>query len=405
MGKLTDTQLRAWVRSGKPLAGKSDGDGLTFTLSAAGAASWVLRYQHNGRARECSIGRYPDTGLADARGIASELRGRIQKGEDVTVTRQVEKVQKALSAATFRDLATEWTERTLNTRYGARVKRVFELYAFPLIGSLPPEEIRPLHIDRILRTTATSAPTTANDLLHYLRRVFAYARKRHIITTNPATDFDTSDAGGKESSRSRALSLEEIRAFLAACKACPTLGRDNELAFRLLLLLGVRKGELTGAAWEEFDLEAGLWRLPGTRTKTGETITIPLPALAVAWFTELHIRAAGSPWVFPARRLGRLESGHISRDTLNVALTRVEHGLPHFTVHDLRRTVRSQLAALGVAPHIAERCLNHKLKGVAGIYDRHDYLEERRQALQQWAAILASDDSAGKVVPIKRIAG
>ena len=93
----------------------------------------------------------------------------------------------------------------------------------------------------------------------------------------------------------------------------------------------------------------------------------------------------------------------MSRDTLNVALARVEHGLPHFTVHDLRRTMRSQLAALGIAPHVAERCLNHKLKGVEGVYDRHDYLEERRQALEQWAAILA-DDSTGKVVPIKRTA-
>ena len=215
MGKLTDTQLRGWVRAGKPLAGKSDGDGLTFTLSAAGTASWVLRYRHNGRARECSIGRYPDTSLADARGIASKLRGRIQKGEDVTVTRQVEKAKKALSTATFRDLATEWAERSLNTRYGARVKRVFELYAFPLIGSLPPEEILPLHVDRVLRSTAATAPTTANDLLHYLKRVFSYARKRHIIAMNPAADFDASDAGGKEKSRSRALSLEEICAFLA----------------------------------------------------------------------------------------------------------------------------------------------------------------------------------------------
>ena len=404
MGKLTDTQLRAWVRAGKPLAGKSDGGGLTFTLSKAGTAAWVLRYRHNGRVRECSIGRYPDTGLADARGMASELRGRIQKGEDVAVARQVEKAQQAFNVATFRDLAADWTGRTLNTRYGARVRRVFELYVYSHIGSLPPEEIRPLHIDRILRSTAATAPTTANDLLHYLKRVFTYARKRHILTSNPAADFDTSDAGGKESSRTRALSLEEIRAFMAACKACPTLGRDNELAFRLLLLLGVRKGELVGAAWEEFDLEAGLWRLPGARTKTGEAVTIPLPALAVEWCRELYIRAAGSPWVFPARRLGSRETGHMSRDTLNVALARVEHGLPHFTVHDLRRTVRSQLAAFGIAPHVAERCLNHKLKGVEGVYDRHDYLEERRQALEQWAAILA-DDSTGKVVPIKRTAG
>jgi integrase len=396
MGRLTDTQLRAWVRAGKPLAGKSDGGGLTFTLSAAGTAAWVLRYRFNGRVRECSIGRYPDIGLADARQIASELHGRVQKGEDVGITRQVEKAQKALNAATFRDLATTWIEHTLNDSYGARVRRRLEMYVYPHLGSLPPEEIRPLHIDRVLRTTAENAPHTANKILHYLKRVLSYARKRHIVSMNPAADFDKSDAGGKESSRSRMLSLEEIRAFLSACKARRTLGRGNDLAFRLLLLLGVRKGELIAAAWDEFDLDAGLWRLPGARTKTGEPITIPLPTLAVDWFRELRVLAAGSPWIFPGR-----QTGHISWMTLNSALSRMAHGLPHFTIHDLRRTMRSQLAALGVAPHVAERCLNHKLKGVAGIYDRHDYLEERRHALEQWAAILA-DDNAGNVVQINR---
>ena len=395
MGKLTDTQLRAWVRARKPLAGKSDGGGLTFTLSLAGTAGWVLRYRHHGRARECGIGRYPDIGLADARAIASELRGRIQKGEDVAISRQVERAQKASNAATFRGLATAWIEHALNARYGARVRRRFEMYVYPHIGNLPPAEIRPLHIDRILRTAAAVTPVTANKLLGYLKRVFSYARKRHILSVNPAADFDTSDAGGKETSRRRALSLEEVRAFLAACKARPTLGRGNDLAFRLLLLLGVRKGELVGATWEEFDLEARLWHLPGARTKTGEPVTIPLPAFAVEWFRELHMLAAGSPWVFPGR-----QTGHISSVTLNNALSRVAHGLPHFTLHDLRRTMRSQLAALGVAPHVAERCLNHKLKGVAGVYDRHDYLEERRQALEQWAAVLVSIDGTAKVVPI-----
>jgi integrase len=196
------------------------------------------------------------------------------------------------------------------------------------------------------------------------------------------------------------LSLEEIRAFLKALRDCPTLGRDNELAFRLLLLLGVRKSELVGAAWSEFDLDAGLWNLPATRSKTDSAVTIPLPDLAVRWLNELHIRAAGSPWVFPRRRTGKRDRGHISPDTLNVALARVAHSLPHFVVHDLRRTTRTQLSALGVAPHVAERCLNHKQRGVAGVYDRHDYLEERRAALQRWAAVLEAIDGGGEVVPL-----
>ena len=79
---------------------------------------------------------------------------------------------------------------------------------------------------------------------------------------------------------------------------------------------------------------------------------------------------------------------HVGSDTLNRALDELDHGLDPFTVHDLRRTARSHLAALGIAPHIAERVLNHKLKGVEGVYDRYDYFAERRDALDRWAAHL-----------------
>jgi len=79
---------------------------------------------------------------------------------------------------------------------------------------------------------------------------------------------------------------------------------------------------------------------------------------------------------------------HVCESTLGVAMGKVKHGLPHFTVHDFRRTDRTHLAALGVEPYVAERCLNHKLKGVEGVYNRHDYFEERRRALEAWGQLL-----------------
>ena len=190
-------------------------------------------------------------------------------------------------------------------------------------------------------------------------------------------------------------------------KKCQNLGRDNELALRLLLLLGVRKAELVCAEWQEFDLGNGLWYLPASRSKTDSSLTIPLPDPALSWLKELQVRAAGSKWVFPARRTGSRKRGHISTDTLNVAITRIASGIDHFTIHDLRRTVRTQLAAIGVAPHIAERVLNHKLRGVAGVYDRYDYLSERREALNHWASVLDAIEygrsiNEWNVVPLRR---
>ena len=401
MGKLADTQLKAWVRAGKPIAGKSDGKGLTFTLSKAGTAAWVLRYRYKGRQREYSIGNYPDIPLTDAREMATSLRGRVQKGEDIAATKQAEKALEDVSAGTFDVLAKEWMQREMSAAMEKRVEATFKRYVFPVLGKLTPDDVHPQHIDRVLRNIVESgAPTVSNDVLRYLKRLFSYARKRRIVSDNPAADFDYKDAGGKENKRTRALSLDEIKTFLKAMRASPTLGRDNELAFRLLLLLGVRKAELLKAAWTEFDLDNALWHLPEGRTKTSEAITIPLAPLAVELLRELEIRAAGSAWVFPARRTGTRKQGHISVDTLNLAQTRVHHGLPHFTVHDLRRTLRTQLGALGIAPHIAERALNHKLTGVEAVYDRHDYFEERKQALEQWAAVVESIEGDSRVVPI-----
>lgn len=176
--------------------------------------------------------------------------------------------------------------------------------------------------------------------------------------------------------------------------------RDNYLACALLVLLGVRKGELTEAMWSEFDLNTKVWYLPSDRSKSGAAIDIPLPDLALEWLHELKVRAFGSPYVFPNRRPSKLP--HMGKDTLNRAIAKLfgkDAGktvqpenkmgdIEYFTVHDLRRTCRSLLASIGVPGHVAERCLNHKLKGVEGIYNRHDYFDERRQALLQLAVTL-----------------
>ncbi len=129
------------------------------------------------------------------------------------------------------------------------------------------------------------------------------------------------------------------------------------------------------------------------------------------WFRKLQVFAAGSEYVLPPRLIIKRRHGqaiqsrfpHISPDTLNAALSRVNHGLDHFTVHDMRRTARTHLAALGVPQEVAERALNHKLRGVEGIYNRHDYFEEGRHALTLWAELLVSLESGEqrKVIPLR----
>lgn len=162
---------------------------------------------------------------------------------------------------------------------------------------------------------------------------------------------------------------------------------------KLLLVFCCRKMELCGARWEEFDLDEAVWHLPAERVKNGDAIDIPIPAPALKWLKELHQMSCNSQWVLPARKMQHRMIPHIQESTLPVALSKVKGNLPdvpNFTIHDFRRTARSQLAALGVDPVVAERCLNHRIKGVEGIYNRYQYLDERRQALELWADLLVS---------------
>lgn len=406
--RLSDVQIRAWLAAGKPLA-KSDGDGLTFTLSPSGAARWVLRYMIGGRPRELRLGPYaakpPGLTLAAARKKAQALRVKIAEGVDPAIEKRkrIAEARREQRRQSFAGLADGWYEANVRRwKHPEVARRILDKHLIPRLGAIPADEVTPEHVERTLRAIAKNAPTPANDALRILRRIFERAKRLRIVASNPVDGFRIADAGGTEPPRTRALSRHEIGVLLKALRTEAHFGRDNYLAILLLLVLGVRKGELVGARWAEFDLDAGVWTLPAERTKTSAALRIPLAPAVVAWLRELHVFAAGSEYVFPQRRRGSKRFPHMSGDTLNLALSKVSHGLEHFTIHDLRRTMRSQLAELNVAPHIAERCLNHKLPGVMGIYDTHDYFEQRKAALERWAGTLTALERGGaRVVALR----
>lgn len=413
MGKLTDMQIRAWMKSGERFEQRGDGEGLCLRYRETDSVPrWLFRYRLQGKQRVMDLGSYTSRSLADARKLAKELRARVSLGHDVADEKQQRKseagakIDAARAAINMGQLADEYFERMILGRWKHPniVRSRIEKDIKPAIGKLALADVEPKHIDDMLKgIVKRGAPTMANDVLRWVRRMFDYAIKRQMVKYNPAAAFDPSDAGGKEESRERALSRTELATLLAAMKTAKGFSKGNELAVKLLLVLAVRKGELVSAPWEEFDLDAAVWHLPAIRTKTGQAIDIPLPAIVVGWLQDLQRLADGSKWVLPARKMQSRMVPHINEATIGVALGKVKHGLPPFTVHDFRRTARTHLAALGVAPHVAERCLNHKLKGVEGIYNRHDYFEERKAALETWARLLVNleEGDAGKVVPIK----
>ncbi len=405
--RVTDKTLRAWLNTGP--VDRSIGNGLTFVATAAGAlkgqASWILRYRFGGVAREKVLGRYPDLSLKDAREAARLNRARIQQGVDVAAEKRAERL-KAQEQTTVAALAQAWYDRHIAKTYKHPevVLRVIRRHVEPVIGKLGVAEVRPLHIDKVLtRILDAGAPTVANDALRYLFRMFHFAVKRRWIDANPVSGFEISDAGGTEVSRQRWLNRDELAAFAKAMQDTPNFGRQNELAVWLLLALCVRKMELLSAQWTEFDLERGVWSLHPSRTKKNQSIDIPLAAPVLRWLEEVQVFSCNSEYLFPARRLIHMKGGvprrnrfgHISPDTLNVALRRLPlDDIEHFTVHDMRRTARTHMAALGVDRFVAERALNHKVRDVEGVYNQYDYFEERKVALERWAKWLAAIEEA-----------
>jgi integrase len=400
---LTDRELRTWLAAGP--TDRGIGEGLTFVASAAaaskGKASWILRFRVNGRPREKVLGRYPELSLKAARDQARKDRGEIERGVDVAAAKQLVKAR-LTETQTVRELGDRWLARYIEPRYKHPdvVARVFRKHINPVIGMLAPKDVQPMHVDQVLRRIVSAgAPTVANDALRYMVRMFKFAMRNHWIDRNPAADFEQTDAGGTEAPRERFLTLAEIEQLARSMHTTPNFGRENELAVWLLLGLCVRKMELLSARWEDFDLGRKVWTLDKAYTKTEMSIEIPLADPVIGWLREAQVLASGRPYVFPARRLVRRRLGeprvnrfpHVGPDTLNVALKRLTGlDIAHFTVHDMRRTARTNLARLGVDRFVAERALNHKLKDVEGVYDRHDYFDQRLDALSVWAGTLAA---------------
>ena len=415
MAKLTDLQIKAWIKADERFEGKADGNGLYLRFRKSDKfPNWRFRYKLGGKSRVVLIGSYTDFSLAKAREVARELAARVSLGYDVAGEKQkrkaeaLEKIEAQKNAKRVSDLAVEYYSRQIEPTY-----KHPELFRSSLqknivasIGKMKIEDVRPKHIDYVLQDVLErGSPTVANDVLRMLKRLFDYAVVRGMIEVNPAISFSSKDAGGKEQGRKRALTREERVMFFKALRKGRGISRENELTFKIILALGVRKMELCAAEWSEFNLDEKVWHFPADRAKNGEEIDIPLADPVIEWIKEIRLFAGNSRWLIPARR-GRTTS-HVSRSTLNMVLPSVLKEMPDvepFSIHDLRRTMRTQMAALGIDPVIAERCLNHKIPGVEGIYNRHHYFEERKAALEQWAELLVTLESGEdyNVVPMRK---
>jgi integrase len=408
--------LQELIDARQPVPGRSFGGGLTLSISKAqaqcGEATWALRYRHAGKQREMKLGNYPDmpferspkNKIKGALEAARAARVLVDEGRDVAAEKQRERFA-AIGAMSFRALAEDYLQRTGKTlvqRSQEEVKRFLKKDLNPRLGYLTARDISSAHVVSLVEEVGKRADSVARRCFSLLSIIFAHGAAKGVIRANPCNGLDlTAILGPRPESKPRIkLTRDELQLALASFT---TLGPVLALACKILLATCVRKSELLHAKRTDVDLERGLWQV---YAKGGKTYVVPLAPTVVRWFRELIRLAGDTEWILPAQqRRSRFENHHMGRTTLNVALRRLDKGIRDFSPHDLRSTARSYLAELGVDVIVAERCLNHSLGGLVAIYDQHDYLAERREALEKWAKLLSElEGKPDNVVPLRAAA-
>jgi len=398
MPRLTDVHIRNWIKAGKPIA-KAFGNGLTFTHSANGTASWILRYRFNGRQRELTIGRYPELSIKRASEEALKRRAEIFGGIDVAREKQRQK-RESLQANTVAQLG-ELYYADLAERGRSVDGRRWHLDAYitPKLGRLQLHEITPDDVlamcDAIKakprRPDKESAPASAREVLATIRRMFDFAIDRRLAKHNPASCIKPKTIAEKKS-RERALTRDELKILWPALRSdqiSPTVG----LALRLIYLTLVRKGEAINATWDEISFERSEWDIPAQRTKNRKPHRVYLSTQALSVLSEAQRIGCSSPFIFPGNK-----GKPLGNTTLNEALKRAAYfSLKPFTVHDSRRTGSTLLHEFNWPSDVIEKALNHTAQGIRAVYNRAEYADQRRSMLTAWADFLDVNETAAVV--------
>lgn len=386
--------------------------GLSLRITDKGAKSWSVLYRFKGKLARLTLGTYPAVGVAKARTLAAEAMEHVEKKKDPRDAKAASEAADARRAAdTVEAVAEQFIEKyAAKKRWGGEMKRILQRDVVPKWKGRPLASFTARDTRALLDEIEERAPTQRNRTLEVLRVFAKWAVEREIITA----DFTGVIKKNREEARERALNDDEVRALWIATGQ---IGWPFGDILRLLLLTAARKSEIAEAHWSEINAADKVMELPPGRVKQAKAHTIPLSASALAIIEKLprvgdvpdlvfstNARTAVSGFSKAKNEIDALMEAAL-RDTMTDEQSRAmpEPALAPWVIHDLRRTVRSNLSKLGVSSDIAERILGHAIPGVRGVYDRHSYLDEKRDALDRWAAHLAGIVSPrpGNVVPMR----
>lgn len=369
--------------------------GLYLVVQPTGKKSWQVRYRHGGVHRRMTLASFPTLSLAAARVRAREVMAAASEGRDPA---EEVKAAKAPKPEDDRDkiktLIGQYDKRHLKgLKSGDVVRRELDRFVVKAWGERDIHSITKRDVIDLLDGIADSGRVvTANRVRAYLNKFLNWAVERDILPQSPATGVKPV---AKEASRDRVLTDDEIRWFWQACEA---EGFPWGPLGKVLLLTGQRLNE--AAQITEGEIRGDLWHLSADRTKNGRAHDVPLSDAVQAVLGAVE-RIEGKPgFIFTTTGTTSVSGFFKARAHLAEAMERLaaeECGeaveIPRWTFHDLRRTAATGMARLGIPVRVTEAVLNHVSGtggGIVAVYQRHDYADEKRQALEAWGRFVLS---------------
>ncbi|WNY88480.1 tyrosine-type recombinase/integrase [Leclercia adecarboxylata] len=387
---LNDMQIRRAKPEAKAYT-LGDGQGLSLLIEPNGSKSWRFRYRFAGKPKMISLGVYPTITLADARSRRDEARKLVAEGKNPSEVRKEQKVAlQTVSENAFEKIATEWHQMKStkwSAGYASDIMEAFKNDIFPYVGTRPVGEIKPLELLNVLRKIEKrGALEKMRKVRQRCSEVFRYAIATGRAEYNPAADL-SSALDVHQSNHFPFLKADEIPDFLRALNAY-TGSRLVLIATKLLMITGVRTIELRAALWSEFDLANAIWEIPAERMKMRRSHLVPLSTQALDLLNELKIMTGGYRYVFPGRND---PNKPMSEASINQLIKRIGYG-GKLTGHGFRHTFSTILHEKGFDSAWIEIQLAHVDKNsIRGTYNHAQYLEKRREMLQQYSFILTGD--------------
>lgn len=400
--ELSAIEVKRIIRQGFYAVGGVSG--LLLQVSKGGSRSWILRARIGEKRRDIGLGGYPEVSLALARERALEKKSLIAKGIDPVEEKRASKARLIASqrnTITFDDAAdkvhTTKSKEFKNEKYKAQWISAIRMYASPIIGKLPVSEIDLQHIKDILEPIWLTKTDTAKKLRGNLETILAWATVNEYRNgNNPARWKGYLDqilqkpSKVKKVQHYKAMPIDNMPAFMTELRKQEGI---SARALEFTILTAARSGEARGATWDEIDLNAKVWTIPGERMKAGKEHRSALSDAAINVLKNMP-RFADNNLVFPSPRGGMLSDMSLAAVLKRMKLDVVPHGF--------RSTFRDWASERTQYPRdVAEMALAHTIKNkVEAAYRREDLLPKRALMMQDWANFIGTANKPAEVISI-----